>query len=94
MCTQLPSINQLNAQLAEEVPWEVDPLALDDAHTKAYLLLQAHFGRVELPISDYVNDTKSVMDQVLAFAFSCDQKLSQNSKSSLSVVAVLLSRHV
>jgi activating signal cointegrator complex subunit 3 len=57
--------DQLNAQLAEELPWEVDPLALDDAHTKAYLLLQAHFGRVELPISDYVNDTKSVMDQAL-----------------------------
>jgi activating signal cointegrator complex subunit 3 len=57
--------DQLNAQLAEVCPWEVDEISLDSAHTKAYLLLQAHFGRLELPISDFINDTKSVMDQAL-----------------------------
>ena len=34
-------------------------------HTKAALLLQAHFTHAPLPISDYVNDTKSVLDQSL-----------------------------
>jgi hypothetical protein len=29
------------------------------------LLLQAHFGRTALPMSDYVSDTKSVLDQAL-----------------------------
>jgi activating signal cointegrator complex subunit 3 len=57
--------DQLNAQLAEVCPWEVDELSLDSAHTKAYLLMQAHFGRIDLPISDWINDTKSVMDQAL-----------------------------
>jgi activating signal cointegrator complex subunit 3 len=27
------------------------------------VLLQAHFARLDLPISDYVTDTKSVLDQ-------------------------------
>ena len=33
-------------------------------HTKTHLLLQAHFGRVSLPIADYLTDTKTVMDNV------------------------------
>ena len=28
-----------------------------------FFLLQAHFSRIELPISDYVTDLKSVLDQ-------------------------------
>jgi activating signal cointegrator complex subunit 3 len=54
----------LNEQLAAAVPWPADALAMDSAHTKAFLLLQAHFTRTALPISDYINDTKSVLDQV------------------------------
>lgn len=34
------------------------------AHVKAYLLLQALITRTPLPIADYVNDTKSMMDQL------------------------------
>lgn len=37
--------------------------ALDDPHVKTNLLLQAHFSRIDLPVSDYVTDTKSVLDQ-------------------------------
>ncbi|PHH64830.1 hypothetical protein CDD81_3896 [Ophiocordyceps australis] len=40
-------------------------LPLWDAHVKAFLLLQAHFSRVELPISDYVGDQTSVLDQAV-----------------------------
>lgn len=56
---------QLNAQVAAHVPWRVDRHTLDDPHTKTYLLLQAFFANVALPIADYINDTKSVLDQVL-----------------------------
>ena len=53
----------LNAQLAEKLPWEIgDDEDFADSNTKAYLLLQAHFVRAPLPISDYITDTKSVMD--------------------------------
>ena len=55
----------LNEQLANELPWPVDMYALDSPHTKAALLLQAHFVHAPMPISDYVNDTKSVLDQSL-----------------------------
>lgn len=40
-------------------------LPADDPHTKANLLLQAHLGRLPLPISDYVTDTKGVLDNSL-----------------------------
>ncbi|CAN0116766.1 unnamed protein product, partial [Heterosigma akashiwo] len=57
--------DRLNADLAQAVPWEADAYALDSPHTKTFLLLQAHFVGAELPIADYVNDTKSVLDQAL-----------------------------
>lgn len=41
------------------------PLLADDPHTKANLLLQAHLGRLPLPISDYVTDTKGALDNSL-----------------------------
>lgn len=36
-----------------------------DPHIKAFLLLQAHLSRVNLPIADYIQDTISVLDQSL-----------------------------
>ncbi|KAA8541028.1 hypothetical protein F0562_024834 [Nyssa sinensis] len=52
-----------NEALSEKVPYMVDKNRLDDPHVKANLLFQAHFSQVELPISDYVTDLKSVLDQ-------------------------------
>jgi antiviral helicase SLH1 len=34
-----------------------------DPHVKAFLLLQAYMSRIDLPISDYVGDQTSVLDQ-------------------------------
>ncbi|GAB4846226.1 activating signal cointegrator 1 complex subunit [Ancistrocladus abbreviatus] len=52
-----------NAVLTEKVPYMVDKNRLDDPHVKANLLFQAHFSQLEMPISDYVTDLKSVLDQ-------------------------------
>ncbi|XP_074372528.1 DExH-box ATP-dependent RNA helicase DExH14 isoform X2 [Apium graveolens] len=52
-----------NEALSEKVPYEVDQNSLDDPHVKANLLFQAHFSQLELPISDYITDLKSVLDQ-------------------------------
>ena len=41
----------------------VAPAALDSPHAKTFLLLLAHFYKLALPITDYVNDTKSVLEQ-------------------------------
>jgi antiviral helicase SLH1 len=38
-------------------------LPLWDPHTKAFLLLQAYMSRIDLPITDYVGDQTSVLDQ-------------------------------
>ncbi|XP_072988680.1 DExH-box ATP-dependent RNA helicase DExH14 isoform X2 [Typha latifolia] len=53
----------MNKGLSEKVPFLVDEHRLDDPHVKANLLFQAHFSGTELPISDYVTDLKSVLDQ-------------------------------
>ncbi|KAI3673352.1 hypothetical protein L6452_39470 [Arctium lappa] len=52
-----------NEALSAKVPYAVDKNRLDDPHVKANLLFQAHFSQVELPISDYNTDLKSVLDQ-------------------------------
>lgn len=54
----------LNAKLAMEVPWKCEEARLGDPHEKAFLLVQAHFAGLPLPIADYANDTRSVLDQV------------------------------
>ena len=55
----------INAELSNNLPIQADALGLPmwDPHVKAFLLLQAHFSRVDLPISDYVGDLNSVLDQ-------------------------------
>ncbi|KAJ1402777.1 Winged helix DNA-binding domain superfamily [Sesbania bispinosa] len=52
-----------NEALSEKVKYPVDKNRLDDPHIKANLLFQSHFSQLELPISDYVTDLKSVLDQ-------------------------------
>lgn len=44
---------------------EVDVYSLDSPFTKANILFQAHFARLELPISDYYTDLRSVLDQAI-----------------------------
>ncbi|KAL8694639.1 MAG: hypothetical protein Q9218_000734 [Villophora microphyllina] len=55
----------INAELSVNLPLKADALGLPmwDPHVKAFLLLQAHFSHVDLPISDYVGDLNSVLDQ-------------------------------
>ncbi|KAM4695371.1 activating signal cointegrator 1 complex subunit 3 [Discoglossus pictus] len=57
--------DQMNSELAKHLPIEVNPHSMDSAHTKAHLLLQAHFSRAMLPCPDYGTDTKTVLDQAI-----------------------------
>uniref|UniRef100_A0A667ZNW1 Activating signal cointegrator 1 complex subunit 3 n=1 Tax=Myripristis murdjan TaxID=586833 RepID=A0A667ZNW1_9TELE len=57
--------DQLNSQLAQQLPLQVNPHSYDSAHTKTHLLLQAHFSHVQLPCSDYTTDTKTVLDNAI-----------------------------
>lgn len=59
----------LNSELSTVVRYPVpNGAAMDSPHTKAYLLLQAHFSRLPLPITDYITDTNSVLDQSIRIA--------------------------
>ncbi|CAF4841730.1 unnamed protein product [Pieris macdunnoughi] len=55
----------LNGELSQLCRLPVDPLTLDSSHVKAFLLLQAHLTRIQLPNTDYLTDTKSVLDQTI-----------------------------
>ncbi|GFU32706.1 activating signal cointegrator 1 complex subunit 3 [Nephila pilipes] len=55
----------INKKLAENCLLNVDPFTYDSPHTKANLLLQAHFSRLQLPCTDYYTDLKSVLDQAI-----------------------------
>ncbi len=67
--SQLPvrhNEEHLNAELAHELGVAAVSAQSEDMlspHTKAYLLLLAHMARHRLPITDYINDLKSVLDQ-------------------------------
>ncbi len=54
-------------ELSEELPIPLDPShqAFDSPHTKAFLLLQAHLFRRELPTADFKTDLKSVLDRTI-----------------------------
>lgn len=53
----------LNEALSHLVPIKVNKHNLESPHVKANLLIQAHFDRCPLPITDFITDTKSVLDQ-------------------------------
>jgi hypothetical protein len=54
----------LNSDLSERCVWPIDDGSFGSPHSKTFLLLQAFTQRIELPIIDYVTDTKSVLDQL------------------------------
>lgn len=58
-------LGALRRDLAKMCPVPVDSSTLDSPHTKAHLLFQAHFSRLQLPCSDYLTDLKSVLDQAI-----------------------------
>jgi len=69
----------LNEELSADTMWGPDtasilnsddsyihrqPDIFEDPHTKAFLLVQAFLQKLKLPISDFVNDSKTVLDQL------------------------------
>ncbi|KAF7561752.1 hypothetical protein G7046_g2363 [Stylonectria norvegica] len=57
----------INDTLSENLPFRGNAFDLPmwDPHVKAFLLLQAHMSRIDLPITDYVGDQTSVLDQAI-----------------------------
>ncbi|KGQ12217.1 Putative helicase mug81 [Beauveria bassiana D1-5] len=57
----------VNETLSDNLPFPGHSFGLPmwDPHVKAFLLLQAHMSRIDLPITDYVGDQTSVLDQAV-----------------------------
>ncbi|KAL6860194.1 putative steryl acetyl hydrolase mug81 [Amphichorda felina] len=57
----------INDTLSQNLPFPGHSFNLPmwDPHVKAFLLLQAHMSRIDLPITDYVGDQTSVLDQAI-----------------------------
>uniref|UniRef100_A0A3Q3RSP6 Activating signal cointegrator 1 complex subunit 3 n=1 Tax=Mastacembelus armatus TaxID=205130 RepID=A0A3Q3RSP6_9TELE len=77
--------DQLNSQLAQQLPLQVNPHSYDSAHTKTHLLLQAHFSHAQLPCSDYTTDTKTVLDNAIRI---CQAMLDVASSEGWLVTAI------
>jgi len=56
--------DSLNLELGKSVTW-CPSTPMDSPHTKSNLLIQAHLSDLELPISDYLTDTRQVLDQTV-----------------------------
>ncbi|KAK5293299.1 putative steryl acetyl hydrolase mug81, partial [Cryomyces antarcticus] len=83
----------INAELSNNLPLKADKMGLPmwDPHVKAFLLLQAHFSRIDLPISDYVGDQNSVLDQsIRIIQASVDVLTELGYSSSCSMMMTLL----
>lgn len=56
--------DKINSDLSMLTRYKIDDWQthLGDAHVKAFILVQAHLSHLKMPISDYVNDTITVLD--------------------------------
>ena len=57
--------DKLNMELARQLPLPIRDTEADSPHAKAYLLFQALFDRASMPITDYLTDQKSAMDNAV-----------------------------
>jgi activating signal cointegrator complex subunit 3 len=53
-----------NTEFAKQLPLSCKG-SMDSPQTKAFLLLQAHLSRTDMPVPDYVTDLKSILDQAI-----------------------------
>lgn len=55
----------INEELSKRCRYPGASGTFDSPNTKAFLLFQSHFSRLPLPSTDYVTDTKSILDQAI-----------------------------
>ncbi|VDP86657.1 unnamed protein product [Echinostoma caproni] len=86
--------DEMNQQLSKYVPLPaIGPM--ECPHTKTHLLLQAHFSRLdELPVADYVTDTRSVLDQATRILQAMLDTCTQCGWLTSSISCVLLMQMV
>ena len=86
--------DKLNLELSKFCQWETDSNLMDDPHTKTFLLLQGYFFGIKLPMSDYITDTKSVMDQAMRVANAMVDVAAYSSNLNGALAAISLIQHL
>lgn len=61
---------------------------------KTFLLLQAHFSQLPLPIADYITDTKSVLDQAMRIVQAVIDICAKMKFLNLSLMLINLSQMI
>ncbi|CAL7941276.1 unnamed protein product [Xylocopa violacea] len=81
----------LNEELSKMCRYQVDNYSYSSPHTKAFLLLQAHFSRLPLPCVDYITDLKSVLDQSIRIIQAMVDTVAENGwlSSTLTIINLL-----
>ncbi|KAI7898946.1 Sec63 Brl domain-containing protein, partial [Cokeromyces recurvatus] len=82
----------LNAEIEKFIPYEVKGTPnFISPHVKAYVLVQAHVSRLELPSSDYITDQITVLDSAIRFCQAMIDVAADNGylKTSLTIMQLL-----
>lgn len=64
-------------RLYDRLPVKIDTVNFEAPHFKSFLLLQAHFSRIQLP-ADLIADQKLVLEKVLNLLSACVDVMSSN----------------
>ncbi len=59
--------DKMNLEMMKHLKFKLDQTLADDPHAKTNILFQARFSKLPLPISDFLTDTKSALDQSARF---------------------------
>jgi len=89
--------DEMNLEFAQQLPIGLDPSrqSPDSPHTKAFLLLQAHLLRRDMPSSDYRTDLKSVLDRTIPIIQALVDIAAEEAqwRTSLNLIALLQCIH-
>ncbi|XP_044008422.1 activating signal cointegrator 1 complex subunit 3, partial [Aphidius gifuensis] len=81
----------INEELSKQCRYAASPGTFDSPNTKAFLLFQAHFSRLTLPSTDYITDTKSILDQAIRIIQAMIDVVTENGwlSSMLCMIQIL-----
>lgn len=80
----------MNCDLAKSCRFQIEERNYESPHTKANLLFQAHFSRLQLPCTDYYTDLKSVLDQAIRIIQAMIDVASDNGSLSCALSSMAL----
>lgn len=87
--------NDLNMQLSKQCPFQITEKDSSSPNSKAFLLFQAYLSDLQLPIRDYVTDTKLVIDSAFRIInamidISAENKIFSNCMNLIQIMQMFV----